>query len=31
MIEAKACDTPVLAFRQGSASDIVDQGVMGAV
>ena len=31
MIEAMACGTPVLAFRQGSVSEIVDQGVTGAV
>jgi glycosyltransferase involved in cell wall biosynthesis len=30
MIEAMACGTPVLAFRQGSVSEIVDQGVTGA-
>src|SRR5271157_5908113 len=27
MIEAMACGTHVLAFRQGSASEIIDQGV----
>jgi hypothetical protein len=26
-----ACGTPVLAFRQGSVSEIVDQGVTGAI
>jgi glycosyltransferase involved in cell wall biosynthesis len=31
MIEAMACGTPVLAFRQGSAPEIIDQGVTGAV
>jgi glycosyltransferase involved in cell wall biosynthesis len=31
MIEAMACGTPVLAFRQGSVSEIVDQDVTGAV
>jgi glycosyltransferase involved in cell wall biosynthesis len=31
MIEAMACGTPVLAFRQGSVSEIVDQGVTGAI
>jgi glycosyltransferase involved in cell wall biosynthesis len=31
MIEAMACGTPVLAFRHGSVSEIVDQGVTGAV
>src|SRR4029450_13315310 len=31
MIEALACGTPVLAFRQGSVSEIVDQGVTGAI
>jgi glycosyltransferase involved in cell wall biosynthesis len=31
MIEAMACGTPVLAFRQGSVSEIIDQGVTGAV
>ena len=31
MIEAMAYDTSALAFRQGSASDIIDQGVTGAV
>jgi glycosyltransferase involved in cell wall biosynthesis len=29
MIEAMACGTPVLAFRRGSASEIIDQGVTG--
>jgi glycosyltransferase involved in cell wall biosynthesis len=28
MIETKACGTPVLAFRQGSAPEIINQGVM---
>jgi glycosyltransferase involved in cell wall biosynthesis len=31
MIEAMACGTPVLAFRQGSVSEIIDQGVTGAI
>jgi glycosyltransferase involved in cell wall biosynthesis len=31
MIEAMACGTPVLAFRRGSVSEIVDQGVTGAI
>jgi glycosyltransferase involved in cell wall biosynthesis len=31
MIEAMACGTPVLAFRQGSVPEIIDQGVTGAV
>src|SRR5258707_7588777 len=31
MIEAMAFGTPVLAFRQGSVSEIIDQGVTGAV
>jgi glycosyltransferase involved in cell wall biosynthesis len=31
MIEAMACGTPVLAFRHGSVSEIVDEGVTGAV
>src|ERR1051326_2280002 len=31
MIEAMACGTPVLAFRHGSVSEIVDQGVTGAL
>jgi glycosyltransferase involved in cell wall biosynthesis len=31
MIEAMACGTPVLAFRQGSVSEIIDHGVTGAV
>jgi hypothetical protein len=31
MIEAMACGTPVLAFRHGSVSEVVDQGVTGAV
>jgi hypothetical protein len=29
--EAMACGTPVLAFRQGSVSEIIDQGVTGAI
>lgn len=31
MIEAMACGTPVLAFRRGSVSEIVDDGVTGIV
>jgi glycosyltransferase involved in cell wall biosynthesis len=31
MIEAMACGTFVIAFRQGSASEIIDRGVTGAV
>jgi glycosyltransferase involved in cell wall biosynthesis len=31
MIEAMACGTPVLAFRQGSTSEIIDQGITGAI
>ena len=31
MIEAMACGTPILAFRHGSVSEIVDQGVTGAI
>jgi glycosyltransferase involved in cell wall biosynthesis len=31
MIEAMACGTPILAFRHGSAPEIIDQGVTGAV
>jgi glycosyltransferase involved in cell wall biosynthesis len=31
MIEAMACGTPVLAFRHGAVSEIIDQGVTGAI
>jgi glycosyltransferase involved in cell wall biosynthesis len=31
MIEAMACGTPVLGFRRGSVSEIIDQGVTGAI
>ncbi|MEA2904964.1 MAG: hypothetical protein QOI12_2351 [Alphaproteobacteria bacterium] len=31
MIEAMACGTPVLAFRCGSAPEVVDDGITGAV
>jgi len=31
MIEAMACGTPVLAFRHGSVSEVVDDGVTGYV
>ena len=31
MIEAMACGTPVLAFRHGSVSEIVDRGVTGSI
>jgi hypothetical protein len=29
MIEVTVCGTPVLAFRQGTTSEIIDQGVTG--
>jgi glycosyltransferase involved in cell wall biosynthesis len=29
MIEAMACGTPVIAFRRGSTSEVIDQGVSG--
>jgi len=31
MIEAMACGTPVLAFRQGSVPEIIDNGVTGRI
>ena len=31
VIEAMACGTPVLAFRHGSVSEIIDQGVTGVI
>jgi hypothetical protein len=31
MIEAMACGTPVLAFRCGSVSEVIDDGVTGRV
>jgi glycosyltransferase involved in cell wall biosynthesis len=31
MIEAMACGTPVLAFRHGSAPEVIDEGVTGHV
>jgi glycosyltransferase involved in cell wall biosynthesis len=31
LIEAMACGTPVLAFRQGSVPEIIDEGVTGAI
>jgi glycosyltransferase involved in cell wall biosynthesis len=31
MIETMACGTPVLAFHQGSVSEIIDQGVTGVI
>ena len=31
MIEAMACGTPVLAFRQGSVPEIIDDGVSGRI
>jgi glycosyltransferase involved in cell wall biosynthesis len=31
MIEAMACGTPVLGFRRGAVSEIIDQGVTGAI
>src|SRR5260370_33944734 len=31
MIEAMACGTPVLAFRQGSVAEIIDHGVTGTI
>lgn len=31
MIEAMACGTPVLAFRRGSVSEVIDEGITGAI
>jgi glycosyltransferase involved in cell wall biosynthesis len=31
MIEAMACGTPVLAFRQGSVPEVVDEGITGHI
>jgi glycosyltransferase involved in cell wall biosynthesis len=31
MIEAMACGTPVLAFRNGSVGEIIDDGVTGRI
>src|SRR6202043_1792702 len=31
MIEAMACGTPVLAFRRGSVSEIIEPGITGAI
>ena len=31
MIEAMACGTPVIAFRQGSVPEVIDDGVTGFV
>ena len=31
MIEAMACGTPVLAFRKGSVSEVVDDGITGRI
>ena len=31
MIEAMACGTPVLAFRNGSVPEVIDEGVTGHV
>jgi glycosyltransferase involved in cell wall biosynthesis len=31
MIEAMACGTPVLAFRQGSVPEVVDEGITGII
>jgi len=31
MIEAMACGTPVLAFRNGSVAEVVDSGVTGEI
>jgi len=31
MIEAMACGTPVLAFRHGSVSEVVEDGITGKV
>jgi len=31
MIEAMACGTPVLAFRHGSVSEVIDEGITGMI
>ena len=31
MIEAMACGTPVLAFRNGAVPEVIDEGVTGHV
>ena len=31
MIEAMACGTPVLAFRNGSVPEVIDEGVTGFI
>ena len=31
MIEAMACGTPVLAFRNGSVDEVIDEGVTGYI
>ena len=31
MIEAMACGTPVLAFRHGAVSEVIDEGVTGSI
>ena len=31
MIEAMACGTPVIAFRQGSVPEVIDDGITGAI
>ena len=31
MIEAMACGTPILAFRNGSVPEVIDSGVTGEV
>jgi glycosyltransferase involved in cell wall biosynthesis len=31
MIEAMACGTPVIAFRHGSVSEVIDDGITGFI
>lgn len=31
MIEAMACGTPVLAFRNGSVTEVIDSGITGEI
>jgi glycosyltransferase involved in cell wall biosynthesis len=31
MIEAMACETPVIAYRQGSVSGAIEEGVTGFI